>query len=459
MASAGRQQYAIAANRFGLGARPQDQLGALPQEWLLDSIAAYRPRPPAMDALEPSDVLARRFFEAQRKFRQRRQAMAAGTAGPNPASEMAYQGYAAQLRARIAMAIEEPAPFVERLVHFWANHFAVSADKPVLRALAGAMEFEAIRPNVLGRFTELLLAAERHPAMLIYLDQARSIGPNSRMAQETQRSGAARVVGLNENLARELLELHTVGGGHSQADVVELARALTGWTVGGTESFREAVPGRFTFRPEAHEPGNRTCLGKRYPEGGEEQALSILHDLAIHPATARHIAGKLARHLVADDPPPALVERLAEVFLRTDGDLRAVYRALVEAPEAWTAPLAKFKPPWEWMISALRGLGVAPDSFKVRRGLSDLGQPTWRPRSPAGWPDRAQAWTAPHALFVRVRLAEQLARATGPADAREIAPLILPGVLRRSTATLIGEADSAVQALALLVAAPEFLRR
>ena len=459
MASAGGQQSAIAANRFGLGARPQDQLGALPQEWLLDSIAAYRPRPPAMDALEPSEVLARRFFEAQRKFRQLRRVMAAGTAGLNPASEVADQGYTAQLRARVAMAIEEPAPFVERLVHFWANHFAVSADKPVLRALAGAMEFEAIRPHVLGRFTELLLAVERHPAMLIYLDQARSIGPNSRMAQETQRSNAVRVVGLNENLARELLELHTVGGGHSQADVVEVARAFTGWTVGGTKSFSEATPGRFTFRPEAHEPGGRTCLGKRYPEGGEEQALSILQDFAIHPATARHIAGKLARHLVADDPPPALVERLAEVFLRTDGDLRAVYRALVEAPEAWAAPLAKFKSPWEWMISALRGLGVAPNSFNVRRGLSDLSQPVWRPRSPAGWPDRAQAWAGPHALFARVRLAEQLARAAGPADARAIAPLILPGVLRRSTATVIGEADSAAQALALLVAAPEFLRR
>jgi uncharacterized protein (DUF1800 family) len=459
MASAGRQQAAIAANRFGLGARPQDQLGALPQEWLLDSIAAYRARPPALNALEPGEVLARRFFEVQRRFRQLRRTMATGTAGPNPASELADQGYAAQLRARVTMAVEGPASFVERLVHFWANHFAVSADKPVLRALAGTMEFEAIRPHVLGRFTELLLAVERHPAMLIYLDQARSIGPNSRMAQETQRSNAVRVVGLNENLARELLELHTVGGGHSQADVVEVARALTGWTVGGTKSFSEATPGRFTFRPEAHEPGDRTCLGKRYPEAGEEQALSILQDLAVHPATAHHIAGKLARHLIADDPPPALIERLAEVFLRTDGDLRAVYRALVKAPEAWAAPLAKFKSPWEWMISALRGLGVAPDSFNVRRGLSDLGQPVWRPRSPAGWPDKAPAWAGPHALFARVRLAEQLARAAGPADARAIAPLILPGVLRRSTATVIGEADSATQALALLVAAPEFLWR
>jgi uncharacterized protein (DUF1800 family) len=452
---------AIATNRFGLGARPQDPPAVAPQSWVLGGISAYRPRPPVIETLEPSDGLARRFFEAQHLFRQQRQSMATGAAGPNPASELADQAYAAQLHARIALAVEGPAPFVERLVHFWANHFAVSADRPVLRALAGAMEHEAIRPHVLGRFTDLLLAVERHAAMLIYLDQARSIGPNSTMARETRRRRPGRAIGLNENLARELLELHTLGGGHSQADVQELARALTGWTLGGPRPFSEAAPvrGRFAFRPEAHEPGGRTCLGKRYSEGGEEQALAMLHDLASHPATARHIATKLARHLVADDPPPALVERLARVFLRTDGDLSAVYQTVIEAPEAWTAPLAKFKSPWEWMISALRGLRVAPDSFNVRRGLSDLGQPVWRPRSPAGWPDKAQSWAGPHGLFARVRLAEQLGQVARPADARAIAPLILPGVLRRSTATIISEAASAGQGLALLAAAPEFLRR
>jgi uncharacterized protein (DUF1800 family) len=453
------QRSAIATNRFGLGARPWDHLGVVPQAWVLGSITAYRPRPPVIEALEPGEALARRFFEAQHQFRQRRQTMAAGAAGPNPASALADQAYAAQLRARIVAAVEQPASFVERLVHFWANHFAVSADKPVLRALAGCLELEAIRPHVLGRFTDLLLAVERHPAMLIYLDQARSIGPNSPMGLKARRSDTKRVAGLNENLARELLELHTVGGGHSQSDVLELARALTGWTVGGPKPFTEATPGRFTFRPEAHEPGDRTCLGKRYPEGGEEQALSILQDLAVHRATANHLCGKLARHFVADDPPPALVARLAQVFLTTGGDLGSVYRSLVEAPEAWAVPLAKFKSPWEWMISALRALEVAPDSVNVRRGLSDLGQPVWRPRSPAGWPDRTQAWAGPHALYARVRLAEQLAQAAGQADARALAPLVLPGVLRESTASVIDGADSAAQGLALLVASPEFLRR
>lgn len=452
---------AIATNRFGLGARPQDSPAAPPRSWVLGHIAAYRPQPPVLEALERSDAVARGFFEAQHRFRQRRQSMTAKAAGPNPASELADRAYAAQLRARIALAVEEPASFVERLVHFWANHFAVSADRPVLRALAGAMEFEAIRPRVLGRFADLLLAVERHPAMLIYLDQARSIGPNSTMALEARRRRPPRAIGLNENLARELLELHTLGGGHSQADVQELARALTGWTVGGFKPSSEAAPfgGRFAFRPEVHEPGGRTCLGKYYPEGGEEQALAILHDLARHPATARHIATKLARHLVSDTPPPALVQRLAAVFLRTGGDLSALYKTLVEAPEAWSAPLAKFKSPWEWMISALRGLGVAPDSFNVRRGLSDLGQPVWRPQSPAGWPDKAQSWAGPYGLFARVRLADQLGQLARPADARTIAPLILPGVLRRSTATIISEAANAGHGLALLAAAPEFLRR
>lgn len=456
---AGRYKSAIATNRFGLGARPQDRVATLPKGWVLDNLAEYRPRPPAIAALEPSEALARRFFKAQRHFRQRRRTQAPGAAGPNPATELANLAYAAQLRARMAVAVAEPAPFVERLVHFWANHFAVSADKPVLKALAGSLEFEAIRPHVLGRFSDLLLAVERHPAMLIYLDQARSIGPNSPMMREAERSRSSRVIGLNENLARELLELHTVGGGHGQSDVLELARALTGWTVGGVKPFSDAAAGRFAFRPEAHEPGDRTCLGRRYADGGEEQALSIVHDLAVHPATARHIADKLARHLVADDPPSALVGRLAAVFLSTDGDLRSVYRTLVEAPEAWAVPLTKFKSPWEWLISALRGLGVAPDAFDVRRGLSDLGQPAWRPRSPAGWADRAEAWVGPHALFVRVRLAEQLAQTAGALDARALAPVILPGVLRRSTAAAIGDAASAAQGLALLLSAPEFLRR
>jgi uncharacterized protein (DUF1800 family) len=441
---AGGQQFAIAANRFGLGARPQDRLGPLPRAMVLDSIAAYRPRPPAMDALEPSEVLAGRFLEAQSAFRQRRRALMPQAAGPNPVSELADQAYAAQLQARVAMAVGEPASFVERLVHFWANHFAVSADKPVLRALAGTLELDAIRPHVLGRFSDLLLAVERHPAMLIYLDQERSIGPNSRMAEKARRRDSARVPGLNENLARELLELHTVGGGYSQ---------------GGTRLHRDATPGRFVFQPEAHEPGARTCLGKRYPEGGEEQALAIAHDLAVHPMTARHVAGKLARHFVADDPPAGLVDRLAKAFMRTDGDLPSVYRTLVEAPEAWAVPLAKFKSPWDWMISAVRGAGLAADSFNVRRGLSDLGQPVWRPKSPAGWADQAQAWAAPQALLLRVRLAKQMAHAAGALDARALAPAILPGVLRRSTADIIAGADSAVQGLALLLSAPEFLRR
>lgn len=457
-ADRGRSGYgaAVALNRFGLGARPQDRLEGPVQAWVLEGQAAYRARPPAIANLQPSEPLLAEFLEAQRAFRELRRASATGDVGPNPAAALALEAYAMQLRVRTTLAVSSSASFVERLVHFWANHFAVSADRSILRALAGALEIEAIRPNVLGRFSDLLLAVERHPAMLIYLDQARSIGPNSRMVRESE---SPRRLGLNENLARELLELHTLGGGHTQDDVVELALALTGWTVGGTRLFREAPPGRFVFRAEAHEPGARRCLGRRYAEAGEGQALAILHDLSLHPATARNVSLKLARHFIADDPPAAVVQRLAAVFLRTGGDLPAVYRALIESPEAWAEPLAKFKSPWEWMVSALRALQLPPHSFPFRSGLSALGQPTWRSKSPAGWPDRAEAWAAPYGLFVRVRLAEQLAEEARDHDARLLARQVLPGVLQRRTAAMIAEADSATQALALLLCAPEFLRR
>lgn len=449
----------VAMNRFGLGARPGDGVDGPPPAWVLDHLATYRAKPPATATLERGEPLAARFLKAQREFRALRRERAPGSVGANPAAVLAEEAYAVQLRARIALALQEQASFGERLVHFWSNHFAVSADKPLLRALAGTLEFEAIRPHILGRFSELLLAVERHPAMLVYLDQARSIGPNSVLARQRSERRDNSVPGLNENLARELLELHTLGGGYSQTDVVELALALTGWAVGGIQPFRDRELGRATFHAEAHEPGERQCLRRRYPDGGEEQALAILHDLSVHPSTARHVALKLARHFVADEPTIALVERLAQAFLRTGGELMAVYRALVEAPEAWTSELAKFKSPWEWMISALRAVQLPQERFPVRRGLSDLGQPVWRPRSPAGWADQAQTWAAPYTLYVRVRLAEKMAEAVEVDDPRALAHGILPGVLSRRSASVVAEADRAAQGLALLLCAPEFLRR
>ena len=370
--------------------------------------------------------------------------------------------YVAAVGARTSSALKTSTPFVERLVHFWSNHFAVSVDKLLIVGLAGGFEADAIRPNVLGRFEDLLLAAVRHPAMLLYLDQAQSIGPGSPAGQRAQNQ-QQRSRGLNENLAREILELHTLGvrSGYTQDDVTEFARALTGWTLPNDES-GDGADVTFRFVRALHEPGVRTVLGRRYEDSGEQQARAILHNLATAPATARHVATKLARHFVADDPAPALVQRLADTFTRTGGDLASVYRELVASPEAWLPAQGKFKSPWDWSISSLRAMGrrEMPPMQSINL-MNQLGQPVWRPGSPAGYGDLSSTWAAPDALIRRVETAQRFAEQAGNSvDARTLAPRVLPGgTLSEATAGAIARAESGNTALALLLVAPEFLRR
>ncbi|MBX3642499.1 MAG: DUF1800 domain-containing protein [Rubrivivax sp.] len=453
---------AVALNRFGLGARPDDSAPADPQRWLLSQFDAYEPMPSAWKPMARTPALLELWLAQQRAVRQAAEGQVSGI-------REAYlrQGrdtYVAAVGARTHSALQTTTPFVERLVHFWSNHFAVSVDKLLIVGMAGGFEADAIRPHVLGRFEDLLLAVVRHPTMLLYLDQAQSIGPDSPAAQRPRRAGQRRR-GLNENLAREILELHTLGvrSGYTQQDVTEFARALTGWTLPGDDGAHGAPGSAATFRfvPALHEPGSRTLLGRSYAEGGEAQASAMLHDLAVAPATARHIAGKLARHFVADDPPPALVQRLADTFMRTGGDLPSLYRELVAAPQAWQPTAAKFKSPWEWAISAQRALGrpEMPPAQAVNL-MNQLGQPVWRPGSPAGYDDVAATWAAPDALLRRVETAQRLASQAGAAaDARALAPRVLPGALSESTAGAIARAESGRTALALLLVAPEFLRR
>lgn len=455
---------AIALNRFGLGARPDEAVPGDAGGWLLAQFERYEPLPPAWQSQPRTQTLVQGLLEQQRAQR-----MAAD--GDKQAARQAYRreardDYLSAVGARTASALAGPAPFVERLVHFWANHFAVSVDKVAVAGLAGALEADAIRPHVLGRFEDMLLAVTRHPAMLVYLDQAASIGPQSPLGERAAQRQPERRRGLNENLAREILELHTLGvrSGYTQADVTEFARALTGWTLpgpAGAPPGAATVDGAFAYRPALHEPGTRTLLGRSYPQAGEQQARAILHDLATAPATARHLATKLARHFVADDPPEALVRRLAAVFGRSGGDLPTVYRALVEAPEAWQAQPAKFKSPWEWAVSGLRALGrreVPP--MQMANLMNQLGQPVWRPGSPAGYDDVAATWAAPDALLRRVEVAQRLAAQSGDAiDARALAPRILPGSLGEATASAVARSESPAGALALLLVSPEFLRR
>jgi len=456
---------AIALNRFGLGATP----GAAPDNprgWLLDQFAHFEPRPAGFAALPDAGAMVTAYQAERRMERQNQPPATANTPGvKDPALLAARQDYGQQVQAlyraavqaRSDAALQTQAPFVERMVHFWSNHFCVSIDNQPVTAYAGSFERDAIRPHVLGRFEDMAMAVEHHPAMLIYLNQNQSIGPNSLAAQ---RGDPAKRRGLNENLAREIMELHTLGvrSGYTQADVTEFARALTGWAVSGAES---NAPGTFLFRDRQHEPGSRQILGKTYHQAGEHQARAALGDFTHAPATATHIATKLARHFAGDTPPPAMVARLASAFTGSGGDLPTLYKALIDSPEAWATQPLKFKTPWEWTISALRGLGRGETgAIQMAAVQRQLGQPVWKPGSPAGWDDISASWIAPDALMRRVEFAQRLAAPLGDQiDARALAPRLLPASLDPATAGQVAMAESPASALALLLVSPDFLRR
>ncbi|RZS84215.1 DUF1800 domain-containing protein [Pigmentiphaga kullae] len=458
----------IALNRFGLGARPDDTAPADGRQWLRGQLGRYEPRPPAWDPLPTSGDLVRDVVARQREIR--------GTPPDQQAPvrdalrKAQRQHYLDAIDMRALSALDAPTPFVERLVHFWANHFAISVENPAVAMLAGSFEAEAIRPHVLGRFEDMVLAVERHPAMLLFLNQNASIGPGSVAATRAARRNPAQQRGLNENLAREIMELHTLGvrSGYGQEDVTEFARALTGWSVAGLGAPDTPRPGieldegtGYVFQADRHEPGPRKVLGRSYGEAGQEQAAAIMRDFARADATAHHVATKLARHFVADDPPPAVVDRLARAYRDHDGELKPVYQALIASPQAWRPAPAKFKTPWEWLVSALRGLGRTDlQGVRVAALMQQLGQPLWRPGSPAGYDDVAGSWAAPDALMRRVELAGRLASLPDAGmDARQLAPRLLPGLLGEATATALSRAESGRTAMALLLVSPEFLRR
>ncbi|HEX9361900.1 MAG TPA: DUF1800 domain-containing protein [Bradyrhizobium sp.] len=364
--------------------------------------------------------------------------------------------YRAEALARLQRAMMADCGFVERLVAFWSNHFCISANKGELaRIWAGSFEREAIRPHVLGRFGDMLKAVEQHPAMLFFLDNQQSLGPDSRAGQNRKR-------GLNENLAREIMELHTlgVGGGYTQDDVTSLARIITGWTFAGRQG-QLGVPGSFVFNANAHQPGAQRLLGKIYEDNGVAQGEAALADIARHPSTAKFIATKFARHFIADDPPPALVARLQEVFRKSDGDLRALTSALLDSDEAWQAPLTKLRSPYEFLVAAGRLLAQIPeDPTRYLGGLNVLGQPLWSPAGPNGFPDSNAAWAAPEGMKLRLDISAQIASRLGTnIDSRDLLELAAADAASPETRRAIELAESRQQALALLLMSPEFQRR
>ena len=364
--------------------------------------------------------------------------------------------FRAEALARLQRAALVDCGFAERLVVFWSNHFCISAAKGGLgRMWAGSFEREAIRPHVLGRFGEMLKAVEQHPAMLYFLDNQQSLGPDSRAGQNRHR-------GLNENLAREIMELHTlgVGSGYTQDDVTSLARIITGWTFAGRQG-QLGTPGSFVFNANAHEPGPQRLLGKVYDEDGIGQGEAALADIARHPSTAKFISTKLARHFVADDPPPALVARLQDVFHKTDGDLKALAVALVDSDEAWQTPQTKLRSPYEFLVATGRLLGRIPeDPGRYLGSLNLLGQPLWSPAGPNGFADTNAAWAAPEGMKLRLDISAQVAsRLAENIDPRDLLELVAADAASAETRRTIERAESRQQALALLLMSPEFQRR
>lgn len=484
-------QAVIATQRFGLGARPGElqQVQSDPRGWLKAQLQGGRTLPAEISQLPSS---AQAFQDQVAALQARREAQraaaqsATGSAGRDPSASPGMDRnairdhYLEQVAARYRVAMRSTESFRERLVHFWSNHFAVSVDKNVVRAIAGGLENEAIRPHLHGSFHDLLVAAEKHPAMILYLDNQASTGPNSDLARVLQRrANRERKVDINENLAREILELHTLGvsGGYTQADVTTFAKVLTGWSVGGQgqglgqgvnalnagkqSRGEQGEPGTFLFRTALHEPGAQTLLGKRYAQDGEAQALAVLKGLSRHPSTAKFIATKLARHFISDEPPASAIQRIERAFLDSDGDLPTVHAAVVDCDEAWQATPAKYKTPHEFVISTLRALDTIPERpAQILAPFELLGQRPYSPGSPAGWADIAGQWDGPDALMKRVEWATQVGqRLRGSRSPLTLAEQSLGSSLSNRTRMALQGAADATQGTVLWMMSPEFLRR
>lgn len=384
----------------------------------------------------------------------------------------AYRSYRRQmndryLRAivdRFARVMDDPSGFGERLVGFWSSHFAVRGGAPHANLMTAALVDEAIRPHLAGRFADMMFAAETHPAMLVYLDQVRSVGPNSVVA----RRSADKAMGLNENLAREMIELHSLGVGadYTQQDVEALARLLTGLT------YSARRPG--VFQPARAEPGADEVLGRSYGAGDHarlDDIRDVIEDLAAHEATAHHIARKLAIHFIADDPPQSVVDRLAAVHRDTNGDLGAINLTLAEAPELGTHYRQKLRQPYEFVAASLRSLGLTGDDLRsfsrkqIQRTLLNpmavMGQPWARPNGPDGWPEKAEAWGTPQGLAMRINWAMRQPSRLVPQlpDPREFLVTALGQAASEPLRWAVPRAESRSQGIGLVLASADFNRR
>jgi uncharacterized protein (DUF1800 family) len=443
------ETHIFGLHRFGLG--PTPHAAALEtgdaRESLLSEIVTASPHLRDQNLLSSGEIL-RSVQEFRKKRKEMNESGRVDAAGPNPTPLI----FRREVEARLESVRSANTGLGERLVAFWANHFAVDRRGPLTSALAGAFEREAIRPNILGRFSDMLGAVTRHPAMLFYLNNNISIGPNS-------KAGIRRDRGLNENHARELLELHTVGvdAGYRQSDVTALALILTGWMV--DQNAAKPTFGHFVFGPQRHEPGPQTVMGTTYPQEGVRQGKAVLADLAKNPATHRHIARKFARHFVADDPSPGLVDALALSLEGSGGDLRILTETLVRSDDAWQ-PLKRLKTPQEFVWSSVRALALPANANIINGSLQMLGHPLWNPPSPEGYADLSSEWLASDAMTRRLDIATDLSsRAAADLDPLQVAAAVLGPAASKDTMAAIAGAGSRGQALALLLMSPEFQKK
>jgi uncharacterized protein (DUF1800 family) len=453
---------AIAANRFGLGARPDETERASrnPRAWLLSQLDGAAEQPQALDGQSLKDGGA---LVADMVRYQRERAMARRNDEQSDPVKAFFKDrvglYMKEMAARFALGFTTERPFAERWVRFWSNHFVVSAQNPRATTLVGSFEREAIRPNIHRTFEDMLLSVVRHPAMLLYLDNAQSVGPDS-------VRGRIAGKGLNENLGRELMELYTLGvdGGYSQADVVALAKLLTGWTI----DRRGVGDGGFAYVPAIHQPGNIVLRGKQYASG-ENGTADAIRDLARDPSTAKHVARKIAIHFVADLPAQESCARLEKAFLQTGGRLQALAEAVIDDPKAWRTDRSKMRSPDEYVTAAFRLLGW-PHGGDMQKQVAAamaatrvMGEFPLAAPSPKGWPDSSDAWSGPDALLNRIEWAKALGdkmpsgftlSQAAAAGAAALGPLLRPKTL----AAMRGAAGAG-EAVALLITSPEFQRR
>lgn len=339
-----------------------------------------------------------------------------------------------------------------RLLDFFSNHFSVSANGRLMVGLSATLEREAIAPNLLGNFADLLLAVEQHPAMLIYLNNEKSFGPNSRMAKKRNK-------GLNENLAREIMELHTLGvdGPYQQADVIELAKGITGWSV--KRQGKERGEG-FVFRAYGHEPGSRKLLGKKYSQQGIMQGSQMLRDLAMHPATAKHVCYKLAHHFVSENPPEPLLDKMEATWLKKQGNIKQVMFSMFDADEAWLDTAQKFKTPREFVISTFRVLGLNKMKDKaILNSLTTLGQQPFNAGSPAGFSDDVNDWLGASALMARIDWSTMITGYVKRKNTETMMKLAFGENVSQHTYQSVMRAESRQQAMTLFLMSPEFQRR